>query len=280
MWIISFWVFPLVAGCMWIATLVAMLGAWAADGKPHYTTMSHGQTIPYISHIGAEGIKPLFIAGSAVTVVFMDLSLLAERWLRHSGQLLKNKGRFDKACAIGSIVFSVTGALGLILLSIFDAKRHQHQHYGFLVMFIVSYVICAILVCLEYIWIGRYYRQARILLISFAVKGVFVIGEIGVAIGFGVCMGAKTKNRKNVAAVLEWVAALIFAFFVFSFVIDLLPSVRTKKRVPQGEKYTRPTDGPVPAESLRTLVKKCGDLIHSHLKFPFKSALAQQDILS
>lgn len=74
MWIISFWVFPIVAGCVWIgkfqvfvcrvisainairmvygvanplsATLVAMLGAWAADGKPHYTTMSHGQTIP------------------------------------------------------------------------------------------------------------------------------------------------------------------------------------------------------------------------------------------
>lgn len=91
----------------------------------------------YISHIGAEGVKPLFIAGSAVTVVFMDLSLLAERWLRHSGQLLKNKGRFDKACAIGSIVFSITGALGLILLSIFDAKRHQHQHYGFLVMFML-----------------------------------------------------------------------------------------------------------------------------------------------
>ena len=44
----------------------------------------------------------------------------------------------------------------------------------------------------------------------------------------------------------EAVAALIFAFFVFSFVIDLLPSVRTKKRVPQGEKYLRPTpDGPV-----------------------------------
>ncbi|KAJ5325195.1 Frag1/DRAM/Sfk1 [Penicillium brevicompactum] len=247
MWIISFWVFPIVAGCVWIATLVAMLGAWAADGKPHYTTMSHGQTIPYISHIGAEGIKPLFIAGSAVTVVFMDLSLLAERWLRHAGQLAKNRGRFDKACAIGSIAFSVTGALGLILLSIFDAKRHHNQHYGFLIMFIASYVISAVLICLEYIYIGLYYRpQARILLVSFGIKALFVIGELGVAIGFGVCMGAKTKNRKNVAAVLEWVAALIFAFFVFSFVIDLLPSVRTKKRVPQGEKYLRPTpDGPV-----------------------------------
>jgi hypothetical protein len=65
----------------------------------------------------------------------MDLSLLSERWLRHAGQLAKNKGRFDKACAIGSIAFSITGALGLILLSIFDTKHHQHEHYGFLIMF-------------------------------------------------------------------------------------------------------------------------------------------------
>ncbi|KAJ5876340.1 Frag1/DRAM/Sfk1 [Penicillium soppii] len=245
MWILSFWVFPVISGCVWleifhgciytttnktVATLIAMLGAWAADGKPHYSTMSAGETIPYISHIGAEGIKPLFIAGSAVTVVFMDLSLLSERWLRHAGQLARNKGRFDKACAIGSIAFSITGALGLILLSIFDTKHHQHEHYGFLIMFIVSYVICAILVCLEYLQIGRFYHpQARILLVSFAIKALFIVGEIGVAIGFG-----------NVSAVLEWVAALIFAFFVFSFVIDLLPSVRTKKRVPQGEKYLWP----------------------------------------
>jgi len=69
----------------------------------------------------------------------------------------------------------------------------------------VSYVICAVLVCLEYMHIGRFYHpQARTLLVSFAVKALFVIGELGVAIGFGVCMGAKTKNRKNVAAVLEW----------------------------------------------------------------------------
>lgn len=30
--------------------------------------------------------------------------------------------------------------------------------------------------------------------------------------------------------------ALIFTFYVLSFVIDLLPSVRTRRHVPQGEK--------------------------------------------
>lgn len=32
------------------------------------------------------------------------------------------------------------------------------------------------------------------------------------------------------------VIALIFTFYILSFVIDLLPSVRTRRHVPQGEK--------------------------------------------
>lgn len=80
-------------------------------------------------------MKPLFIAGSAVTVAFLDLSLLAERWLRHTGQLVPNKGWFDKICAVGSLFFAVAGAAGLILLSIFDTKHHPLLHVVFLAVF-------------------------------------------------------------------------------------------------------------------------------------------------
>lgn len=93
----------------------------------------------YISDVGAQGLKPLFIAGSCVTVVFLDLSFLSERWLRHAGQLVPNKGKFDKACAIASICFSIAGALGLILLSIFDTLRHPNMHDGFLIMFLLVF---------------------------------------------------------------------------------------------------------------------------------------------
>lgn len=89
----------------------------------------------YISNIGAEGIKPFFIVGSIITVVFLDLTLLSERWLRHAGQLVPNKGALDKACAILSLVCALGGALGLILLSIFDTKHHPNLHDGFLVLF-------------------------------------------------------------------------------------------------------------------------------------------------
>jgi len=58
--------------------------------------MSPNQHIAYISDVGAQGLKPLFIAGCCVTTVFLDLSFAAERWLRHRGRLAKNLGTAEK----------------------------------------------------------------------------------------------------------------------------------------------------------------------------------------
>ena len=97
-------------------------------------TLTLTEIYRYISDVGAYGAQPLFITGSVITVVFLDLALISERWLRHAGQLVPNKGLFDKICAIFSIFFAIAGALGLILLSIFDTAHHPHLHDGFLVM--------------------------------------------------------------------------------------------------------------------------------------------------
>ena len=83
----------------------------------------------------SPSVKPLFIGGSVVTVVFLDLAILSERWLRHAGQLAANRGKLDKACSILSIFFAIAGALGLILLSIFDTWHHPNLHDGFLALF-------------------------------------------------------------------------------------------------------------------------------------------------
>ncbi|KAL3489158.1 Frag1/DRAM/Sfk1 family-domain-containing protein [Aspergillus germanicus] len=236
MWIISFWIFPVISACMWIAMLAAMLGTWCVQGYPLYPSMESGQTIAYISDVGAQGLKPLFITGSVITVVFLDLSFISERWLRHAGQLVPNRGWFDKSCAIGSIFFSIAGAAGLILLSIFDTLNHSRLHGGFLAMFLVAYLVSAILICIEYLRLGIFYRpHHRVLLISFWIKAFFIVVEIALAIAFGVC-GWHRPHRRNAAAVLEWVIALVFTFYVLSFIIDLLPSVRTRNHVPQGEK--------------------------------------------
>lgn len=107
-----------------------------------------------------------------------------------------------------------------------------------------GYVISAVLICAEYLRLGIFYRsQHRILLVSFAIKLAFIIIEVGLAIGFGVCMGSHQKAKKNPGAILEWVIAFVFTGYILSFVIDLLPSVRTRRHVPQGEKRSVMTQG-------------------------------------
>jgi hypothetical protein len=61
-----------------------MIVTWKATGEPYY--VSQNSNIPYISDIGADILKPLFVAGGSITAVAFFLSLVIERWLRHSGR--------------------------------------------------------------------------------------------------------------------------------------------------------------------------------------------------
>lgn len=112
-----------------------MLGTWISEGSPHYASMEADQKIAYISDVGAQGLKPLFIAGSAVTVVVFDLVFISERWLRHKGRLAHNTSLTQKILSICACIASIVGAAGLILLSIFDTLRHPKAHDAFLVVF-------------------------------------------------------------------------------------------------------------------------------------------------
>lgn len=112
-----------------------MLLTWITEGSPHYASMDANQHIAYISDVGAQGLKPLFIAGSTVMVVVFDFSFISERWLRHKGRLAHNTSWVQKGLSICSIVAAIIGAIGLILLTIFDTLRHPHLHDGFLVVF-------------------------------------------------------------------------------------------------------------------------------------------------
>lgn len=61
-----------------------MILTWVGQGRPIY--VSEDGTIPYISDIGADILKPLFVAGCSVTAVSFILSLSIERLLRHTGR--------------------------------------------------------------------------------------------------------------------------------------------------------------------------------------------------
>ncbi|KAF1845768.1 uncharacterized protein K460DRAFT_312518 [Cucurbitaria berberidis CBS 394.84] len=222
---ISYWIVPIFSAVVWTAMLITMLVYWAATGRPHYVSMSEGQHIPYISDIGADVLKPMFIAMSAITVVTFDLAFIFERWLRHAGRLTPNTSVWQKVYSTLATIAAVVGAAGLILLSIFDAKRHNKLHNIFLGVFILGYIVSAIFICLEYQRLGIHYRQHSVLRISFWIKLFFIIAEIFLAIAFGV---TSKKHIYNVAAILEWIVSFIFCFYVLSYFVDFLPALRTK----------------------------------------------------
>ncbi|KAF2710327.1 hypothetical protein K504DRAFT_481450 [Pleomassaria siparia CBS 279.74] len=225
MWGISYWAVPIFSALVWLAMLIAMLTTWTSQGEPHYASMDQSQKIAYISDIGAQGLKPLFIAMSTVTVVSFDIAFILERWLRHTGKLARNTSKWQKLFSVLSIVFAIAGAAGLILLSIFDTLRHPTLHDIFLVIFIGGYIISAVFICWEYQRLGIHFREHSVLRYSFWVKLSFILLEFALAIAFGVSQRVK---RYNAAAILEWVIAFFYFFYVLSFFMDFMPAVRSK----------------------------------------------------
>lgn len=120
-------------------TLLGMLGTWLARGSPRYVSMEQGQTIAYISDIGATNLQPLFIAGSAVSVVVFDVCFVSERWLRHKGRLAHNTSITQKILSGFACAFAIIGAIGLILLTILDTVDHPTAHDICLAVFMYVY---------------------------------------------------------------------------------------------------------------------------------------------
>lgn len=241
---ISFWVIPLLAGCSWLGGLLALLCVWFAKGKPHYAFLDPKQQFLYISDIGASSWgQPIFIATSAVMVVLFDIVFISERWLRHSGRLAPNYSKAEKIASIVSIVFSILGAAGLILLTIFDTRDYPKVHEAMLGVFIGGYVISAICVCIEYLILGllsrkhdhssglQTHRQHRIVLASFCLKLLFILMELGLAISFGI---TEYRGDYNKSAIVEWILALIFIFYVWSYILDFMPATRLWHRGKHG----------------------------------------------
>lgn len=246
--------------------LLGLLLGWIVNKDARrLPTMNSSAHIAYISHIGATNLQPLFIAGCIITAVFLDLSFLSERWLRHQGRLVPNTSLSQKVISGLSILCALVGTVGLICLSIFKTGTYTQQHNIFLCLFIGGYLFSAFFICWEYQRLGislsflsspsllepctdRFppfveYKEHRMLRASFWVKLVFILVEIALLICFGVLGRLK---KRDAAAVFEWIVSFVFTFYVLSFVIDLYPAVRTKS---PDARFTKPIPSALSASS-------------------------------
>ncbi|KAF8149832.1 Frag1/DRAM/Sfk1 [Crassisporium funariophilum] len=216
---------PIAAATMWFGTLLAMLIVWLASGRPRYP--SQDGSIAYISDVGADILKPLFIVGCAITAVGFFLSLVVERYLRHSGRLIPSMRRRERVLSMLAVAGSFIGGCGLILLSIFDTRRHSSAHRAFLLVFIVGVALSAIFTIIEYWWISKDFVNERSLKVAYIAKAIIATLLIALAIAFAITL----FRAVNVGAVIEWVIAFGFTFYLLTFYYDL----RQSKNIQKGE---------------------------------------------
>lgn len=126
-----------------------------------------------------------------------------------------------------AIASSVMGGAGIILLSIFDTKRHTSIHRVFLLVFIVGVALSAIFTVAEFAWLKKDYRFHTQLRTAYITKIVIVTILVVAAIAFAVCLFV----AKDAGAVLEWFIAFGFTFYILTFWYDL----RQAKGVRRGE---------------------------------------------
>ncbi|KAF8461300.1 Frag1/DRAM/Sfk1 [Gautieria morchelliformis] len=206
---------PLISAGTWCGGLLVMIITWAAQGKPRYIDQDY--SIPFISNIAADILKPLFIPVCVITASTFVLSLAIERWMRHVGRIPRNMRRREKVFAWFAICCALLGGLGLILLSIFDTKRYHKLHRVLLAIFLSGVVFSAIFTVLEFRWLNKHHTHFPRLRRSYIAKAIIAFILITLAIAFRVTV--VTKN--SASASLEWVIAFGFTFYLLTFVYDL-----------------------------------------------------------
>ncbi|KAJ5455725.1 uncharacterized protein N7458_003989 [Penicillium daleae] len=197
--------------------LFAMIGHWIVAGQPKYDRMEPGQTIPFISDIGAQELKPLFVIGCIVTMLFLNLAFY---------QSIQSKGNSNYFCIYFSASSTFAGSLGLIMLSVFDNINHKFVHDAFVTIFMMGYLIGATVICIDYFYLtgsSKLQKQGQMFKTSFLIKLSFIITEIAFILAFR-CTDKTQPRFLNGATNLCVVIAFTFTGYILSFVVDLLPS--------------------------------------------------------
>ncbi|KAG5355701.1 Protein SFK1 [Yarrowia sp. B02] len=221
------WIVPLFACVVWWGMLIALLSAWAAQGKPVYDFMDADDKVAYISDVGATNLQPVFIACAATQGGLFMFALVFERLLRHKGRLLRNQRAAERWLSYGAILFGILGQVGIILVSIFNTKDHHSVHVGCLVLFIVGIGISAILNSAEFTLLDQNYPDVRRLKTSYILRWIWVAIAIVLAIIFVSC---NNRNEPNVAAGFEWSLSFFYGFYLIIIAFDLIPFKRYQER--------------------------------------------------
>ncbi|PKY04124.1 putative FK506 suppressor Sfk1 [Aspergillus campestris IBT 28561] len=226
MWSVPLWTYPLIAACSWLAMLISMLAYWLEAGEPVYETMRGSRTFPFISDIGSQEPKPVFVFGSFLTMLFLSLSIILKQWPREKDQIVQRSRYTGPFCTYLSILSSIIGSMALVLSAVFDNNHYRTLHDNTSFIFITSFLLSGIFICADYIQVGIHSNWDHEVLVKITTVRLFiVIVELFLSLAFK--WASLNTSTKHPSAILEWVVAFLFTGHILCFFVDLHPPFRT-----------------------------------------------------
>ena len=221
---------PVFIAFIWFCSLFVMLLTWLISGRPKI--VSQEGRVAYISDVGATFLKPLFVVACCITGVGFLLCLIVERLLRHTGRLVPEMRKRERALGILAVAGAFIAMWGLILLSGFDTLHYTTAHRFFLLLFMLGVSLSAIFTVVEYRWIAQDYPRMRTLRRAYVAKAIIA----GILILLAIVFGITLFYAPDVGGVIEWVIALGFTIYLLTFWYDLRMAKPTQGRAVDREK--------------------------------------------
>jgi len=232
-WVIALPIFNFFAA---LALFLTLLLLWVTAGARYKSTES---SIVYISDVGAV-YKQLFIGLGTVIGVLFVVTLTLDYYLRRQRKLrpMRSKKK-EQPLALLSVFFGFIAALGLILLTIFDAFNYSTLHWTFALVFFIGLAISGMLNVWEVNLLHKDHPKSRLLKWSHRFKFIILVLAIicliaMIALMF-ICSTSANKydaqghlssscnTEDSTSAVLEWCIAFLFSFYLATIVMDMCP---------------------------------------------------------
>lgn len=109
--------------------------------------MHAGQRVPYLSDIGANEMKPLFMTGFTLSAIFFSLGLTVDRWV--VALSLDYITRWQRVRSSLMIICVWLGSAFLVLMTAYDTTGTHWIHIIFLAVFFFKYAGLASTFCWE-----------------------------------------------------------------------------------------------------------------------------------
>ncbi|KAI1128472.1 hypothetical protein F5Y10DRAFT_175062 [Nemania abortiva] len=211
------WLFPLLAGTFWFATLTTLLIRWLSLGRPRYPGQVNPD-VPFVSDVAAQTFQPVFIVGCAATGICFLGTVFAVHHVRYSPKFygLTDDVWWKQGLSLVALIAGLAAAVSLVLLSIFDTVD-AHARHEYLLMSTFGGLFISGLTTTVVWWDQARRGSAFVGLRRWYIFNTFLV-LCQFVIGLSFLVSMYYSGNMYVSGILEWCLTYTGSFWLLSFV--------------------------------------------------------------